>query len=340
LKKPTLRDIAKQADVALSTVSQVLNNKANVAGETRQRVLQAAAELGYHPKTTVNETTLANVGLLTKSRDADLPIVNPFYSYIIAGVERECQRNNINLMYANLEVDDRNHALKLPPMLLDEVVDGLIIVGAFLEETIIDLSRRTARKIVLVDSYTSSGANFDSVLIDNFQGAFTAVSHLIENGHTKIGLIGSSYESYPSIMERGQGYYAALFQHGISETYVAPSELSRESACQAAIQLMNQHPEVTAIFAANDIVALGVLGALREMGFDVPGDVSLIGFDDIDLAQEVIPPLSTMHVDKVLMGATALRHLRDRVEEPKRAALKTLISTQLIQRGTVKRLLG
>jgi LacI family transcriptional regulator len=342
-KKPTLRDIAEQADVALSTVSQVLNNKPNVSAETRRRVLKVAAEIGYRQKVASNgplASQLSTVGLLTKSLDGDPLIVNPFYSYIIAGVDRECQRDNIHLMYANMEVDARNHVLNLPAMLLDEVLDGVIIIGALLEETITHISRRVGRNIVLIDAYTSDGVAFDSVLIDNFRGAFAAVSHLIENGHRKIGLIGSCPDSYPSIIERRHGYLAALEHHGITETYIEDSELSRLDAFQATLRLIKRSPEITAIFACNDNVALGVMNALHEAGMVVPRDVSLVGFDDIDCAQEVVPPLTTVHVDKVLIGVMAVRHLRDRAEDPNRPAVKTLISTQLIQRGSVKRRLA
>ena len=338
-KKPTFRDIAEHADVALSTVSQVLNNKPNVSAEMRQRVLTAADELGYRQKVEVNrpdKSKLSTVGLLTKSRHNDILIVNPFYSYVIAGAERECQRHNINLMYANIEVDENNNALNWPAMLLDEIVDGMIVVGTFLQETIADISRRAGRNIVLVDAYTSNEAAFDSVLIDNFGGAFNAVSHLIANGHQHIGLVGSHKGTYPSIAERRKGYVAAMIDAGFEQTYIEESTLDRADGFQATIRLLRRHPEITAIFACNDNCAIGVMNAVREMGLDIPGDVSVAGFDDIDLAQEVTPSLTTIHVDKVLMGALALRHLRDRVEDPDHAALKTLVSTLLIERESVR----
>lgn len=338
-KKPTLRDIAKQAGVALSTVSQVLNNKPNVSAETRQRVLDAADELGYRQRMETShavKSSLSTAGLLTKSRGDDALIANPFYSYVIAGAERECQRHNINLMYANIEVDANNNALNWPAMLLDEIVDGVIVVGTFLQETITDISRRAGRNLVLVDAYSAEDAAFDSVLIDNFGGAFSAVSHLIANGHRNIGLIGSHKDTYPSIAERRQGYLAALADAGVERTFIEESSLERADGFQATIRLLRRAPEVTAIFACNDNCAIGVMNAVREMGLHVPGDVSVVGFDDIDLAQEVMPALTTIHVDKVLMGAMALRHLRDRAEEPDRPALKTLVTTQLIERDSVQ----
>src|SRR5262245_38566025 len=127
-KNPTMRDIASAADVSLSTVSYVLNNRANVSPEMRERVLKAASDLGYRQKIVSNSPVahgLATVGVLTKRRKGDQMTGNPFYSYIIDGVEHECQRHSINLMYANVEVDERNRTLNWPAMLLNDSVDGV-----------------------------------------------------------------------------------------------------------------------------------------------------------------------------------------------------------------------
>lgn len=337
-KNPTLRDIAAQAEVALSTVSQVLNNKANVSPETRERVLQAAAALGYRQRL-IAESPLASklntIGLITKMRNGDAMLINPFYSYVIAGVERECRRQNANLMYATVEVDERDHAVSLPGMLLNELVDGVIIVGAFLETSIADISRRAERNVVLVDGYTSREA-FDSVLIDNFGGAVNAVTYLIGCGHRHIGLIGSNAESYPSVLERRRGYVAALAQHGIQETYIEEGVHERGSAYDATLRLLRRAPHISAIFACNDDSAMGAMNAARELGYALPDQLSIIGFDDIDLAQEVLPALTTVHVDKVLIGTLALRMLRDRVSDPGRAAISTVVTTQLIVRDSVR----
>ena len=340
-KKPTLRDIAEFADVALSTVSQTLNNKPGVSPETRQRVLAAASELGYRPRIPArlkSASETKTIGLLTKRQHGEALFINPFYSYVIAGAERECARHHISLMYANIEVDDQNRALELPTMLLEARVDGVIVLGAFLEETIAHISTRASQNVVLVDAYTSNGNGFDNVLIDNLDGAARAVNYLIARGHRRIGLIGSQADSYPSILERRQGYLNALNQHDL-EPFVEDSAWWREDAYQAACRLMVRAPDITAIFACNDEAALGVLNALQDKGLRVPDDVSLIGFDNIDLVQEVTPPLTTMHVDKGLMGVMAVRHLIDRALEPNRTPLKTLVTTQLIERASVRSLI-
>lgn len=338
-KKITLRDIASEAGVALSTVSQALNNKPNVSADMRQHILEVAEALGYRPKIELvagDFSPLKTVGLITRSQPKDPLMINPFYSPIIAGAERECQIHNINLMYANLEVDKRNHATKLPAMIVDEMIDGLIIVGAFLEQTIVDMRRRTKRNIVLVDAYTSDDLVFDSVLIDNFNGAYTAVSYLIEKGHTHIGLIGSQPDAYPSILEREQGYLNALHQNNIAHTYIEPCDLERDDAFEATLRLLERAPHVTAIFGCNDNVAIGAMRAIQALGLSVPADVSVIGFDDIDLARAFVPALTTMYVDKSYMGQLAMRHLSDRRQYPERPTIKSLMSTRLIERDTVK----
>lgn len=340
-KNPTLRDIARIAEVSVSTVSLVLNNKSNVKPEMREHVLKVATSLGYRQKVVSNSPLsgrLSTVGLLTKRRQKDQLISNPFYSTVIDGVERECQRHNINLMYANVEVDERNRTLNWPAMLLNDLVDGVIVVGTFLEETLADISRRTAHNIVLVDSYSAEENQFDTVVMDNFGGAISAVNHLIANGHQHIGLIGSDADSYRSVLERRQGYLAALTQNHIPHAYIEDGLLERPDAYQATLRLLRRAPHLTAIFACNDETAMGVMSAVRKVGYRVPQDISVIGFDDIDLAQEVEPPLTTIHVDKVLMGSVAMRLLRDRADDPDRSAIKTVIRTHLISRGSVWRL--
>ncbi len=343
--RPTLRDVARAAGVSLGTASQALSSKPGVSPETRARVLEVAAEMGYQQQVRIAtpvSKNLATVGLLMKRDTAEPLPINPFYSYVLAGAERECQRQGLNLMYAHLEVDEVNRALNWPPMLNERQIDGLLVVGAFLEETICDISQQTSpqnsQMIVLVDSYAPDQM-FDSIVTDNINGAYKAVSYLIENGHKNIGLIGSSPEAYPSVRERRKGYTRALKHHDLPETlYIEDGLLTRESGYTTTLALLRRAPEVTAIFACNDNVAVGVMSAVNEMELRIPDDISLVGFDNIDLAQEVTPPLTTVHVDKTLMGVLAVRHLRDRADHPDRATLTISLSTQLMMRESVRTL--
>lgn len=334
----TMRDVAKQAGVSLGTASNVLNNKGNVSVDVRNRVLSAVNSLGYkHPVrlSTTYGDDLSVIGVIVKrDRDPAL-IVNPFYSYVMAGIDHECQRQGLSLMFANVEVDELNRPNGLPSMLVEKQVDGIIMVGTFVEDTIHRFGKTANMPVVLVDGY-APGSVYDSVITDNLMGAYHAVKYLIDLGHTRIGLVGSTADGYPSIRERRKGYVKALRSAGIQDEYIEDSPLSRAGGYNAAIALLQRTPSISAIFACNDDVAMGVLSAAREMGRVIPDDLSLVGFDDIDLAQEVNPPLTTVHVDKVLMGVLAVRHLRDRAENPGRPALTITLGTNLIIRESAR----
>lgn len=337
-EKPTLRDVAKLAGVSLGTASNALNNRGNVSDEARARVVEAAAALGYRMQVRAaappTRPSLSVLGAIGKIERGETMTINPFYSYVLAGIERECQRYNLSLMLANISVDKLSRPVNLPPMLLDNQVDGVLMVGTFLEDTIHQIGRKFEKPVVLVDAY-APGSRFDSVVTDNITGAYMAVKYLIKQGHQRIGLIGSLQDAYPSIRERRKGYLRALKHHRIPDVYIEDSELNRDSAYDATCALLQRSPEITAIFACNDEVAVGVLNAARQIGRSVPHDLSVIGFDDIDLATQITPALTTMRVDKILMGRLAVRHLKDRAETPDRTALTTLISAALIPRETV-----
>lgn len=338
-----MRDVAREADVALSTVSQVFNNKPNVSGATRQHVLEVARRLGYSKAGngfTVQHYPISTIGLLTRSYpDGSSMLTNTFFSQIIVNIERECQRNNLNLMYANMEVDENGHTNNMPPMLLDELVDGVIVVGAFLEDAITDIYRRAGNNIVLIDGYTPAEVALDSILIDNCQGASLAVEYLIENGHRKIGLIGSYANDYPSIAQRREAYISTLARHGIHETFIEESSLVLSTSYNATLRLLEKHPEITAIFAANDETAVrSVIPAIKEMNYRVPDDISVIGFDNTDIACQSNPTLTTIRVDREAMGILGVQRLIDQARNPGRSAIKSLVSTQLVERDSVKRL--
>lgn len=338
--KPSLRDVAKRAGVSLGTASNVLNDRGNVSEEARTAVIAAAAVLGYRLKTRISpESTsgLSVIGAIGKINDGELMAINPFYSHVLAGIERECQRYNMSLMFANIEVDKLNRPVNLPPMLSDKQIDGILMVGTFLQDTIQLIGNKIDKPLVLVDAYAPNG-NFDSVLTDNINGAYRAVEYLIKQGHHKIGLIGSSANAYPSIRERRKGYLRALQYHKIPQTFIEDGLLNQSSAHRTTLALLTRTPDITAIFACNDEAAHGVYLAAKDLGRRIPQDLSVIGFDGTDLGLRMSPLLTTMHVDKNLLGSLAVHYLNERAENPERPVLTTLISTELITRGSVRNL--
>jgi LacI family transcriptional regulator len=217
-------------------------------------------------------------------------------------------------------------------MLDKKKVDGIIFIGTQVEETADAVHQRLDVPIVLVDSYAPN-LPFDSVLTDNFQGAEMALNHLIALGHRHIALVGSKENSVPSIAERRRAYIQTMMAHGfLNENYIPNSELYRPDAHKAALSLMQRFPEITAFFACNDDTAAGVIAAAVDLGLKVPRDISVIGFDNIALANELTPPLTTIHVHKNWMGMLGVRFLLERAVNPEKPKSTTYIGTQLVLR--------
>ncbi len=210
--KVKISDIARQSGVSVSTVSLVLNNKPGVSQETRARVFEAAETLEYPLKaaaTMGKNNALATIGMVVKT-DPDIPPqANPFYSKVIVGIEDVCRRNGINLLFATLPVDEKNRPVEVPQMLYNDIVDGLLMVGTFVDETVTAISGKYNTPIVLVDGYSNT-ESFDAVISNNFRAAYQAVEYLLQKGHRHIGLAGSDNNGYPSLKERRNGYFRAL----------------------------------------------------------------------------------------------------------------------------------
>jgi LacI family transcriptional regulator len=333
----TLRDVARQAGVATGTASQALNGRANVSPETREKVLNAANVLGYiskSPAASARSGSLTTIGMLVKHDFDPESTLNPFYGNVQLGVEAECRRHNIRLMYANIEVGRRNQPTTWPAIFYDDTLDGLLLIGTSFVETIEQIHHRLGdMPIVLIDGYAPH-LPFDSVVINNIAGAEVIVEYLVGLGHAAIALIGWDDDAAPSVYERRNGYLNVLRRHHLSEAYIEPSALNRESGANALRRLLHRAPEISAVFACNDDTAIGILGAARELGLNVPADLSVVGFDNIELARDVIPALTTVHVHKRWLGMLGVRQLMARANEPDMPQITITLDTALVVRAS------
>jgi len=337
LTKPvTLREVADRAGVSLGTASQALNNRPHVSAAARERVLAAAEELGYVARRRAEETTISTIGLLIKHDSGPLPRFNYFFSYVQAGVEVECHAHRINLMVAIVKTDTNNRPVDGWPRMVEEPgIDGFILVGLNVEPALSQLRQQIQNKpVVLVDSY-AFGFPFDSVVIDNIGGAVQAVNHLVAQGHRCIGLLGTHKHSPPDIWERREGYSWALAAHQIDEVYLEEGPMQREEGYHALKRLLKRAPHVTAVFAVNDETAIGALQAAHELRIAVPEELSIIGFDDIDMASEVRPALTTIHVPKMWLGRLGVRRLIERAQSPDAPTVTVSVATHLVARNSV-----
>jgi len=338
--KVTMTEIAARSGVSLATVSLVLRDRSGVGAETRERVMQIAKDLGYFPRNTngLPAIPITNLGLILKEEPHRIPQANLFYSHVIAGIEVACRRQNINLFYATMTVDANSYPLELPRILLEEnTTEGFLLLGAFLSESLRQVVARHSVPMVLVDAYAVDDV-YDAVVSDNLKGAYQAVTYLIQQGHRHIAFVGSHPDSsYPSIRERQSGYRQALTDAQIAESYCANCHIiDTEEIVQATTNLIEANPHITAIFAANDETAITMMETLRALGRQIPDDISIVGYDDIDLASRVSPPLTTMQVDKAEMGRMAVQVLINRVQYPESGLVRVVMSSRLLERDSVR----
>lgn len=333
----TITDVAHKSGVSLATVSLALNNKPGVSSETRTRVLEAADLLGYSSKSSQamgKNNRLSTLGMIVKTDHVYAAYESPFYSRVIMGIEDACRRNGINLLFVTLPVDEQNCPVETPALLYNENADGILMVGTFVDEAVVSMSGRRTPPVVLVDAYSNT-ESFDTVVSDNFRAAYQAVEYLIGKGHQHIGLIGGEPNCYPSLRDRRNGYIRALKENEIAETYIANFNVNVTRGYDEATWLLKEHPQISALFCINDEVAVNSLRAAQDLGRRIPMDLSVIGYDDIYMAQNTTPPLSTMHVDTIAMGRAAVQLLNFRLENPDTARMTLTIHPKLIERDSV-----
>ena len=327
-----IRQVADRAGVSIGTVSRVLNNRPGVADNTRQRVLTVAQELGYNgsKRSHLSNTHVTHLGFLNQTFTQDITS-NPFYSDVLHGVEEICRELHINLSFSILSFAS-NH-LQPPSLVKDNQISGLFVVGGGIPQEIIEsLGKLSQLPLVLIDNCFLD-CPWDAVMIDNLRGIRLSVEYLINKGHRHIALIGGP--DHPSIVERRLGYEETLRRHNLTPLIVTPSYLTHEDGQWSAVEILRQAPETTAIICSNDEQAVGALRKLRELGYVVPNDFSLVGFDDINMVQFTTPPITTIRVDRITMGQMAVQLLLDRVKYANRPVIKLTMGVNLIERASV-----
>lgn len=329
-KRPvTVRDVAARAQVDPSTVSRVLAGKP-ARSETRQRVLQAAAELGYSPNAIARSLRLRHafsVGVLVPD------ITNPFFAEVIDGAQAEAEQHGYFLLLMNTR-EDMETAQAYLRVLEESRVDGLMLATALTQDRLIEELRRKQVPFVLVNRRTEEEGDH-YVIVDGQKGAYMAVEHLVRLGHRRIAHIsGPLYTN--TALDRLQGYRLALREFGLdfAEEYVAEAHFQQASGRRAMERLLQLRPRPTAVFCANDLIALGALSACHEAGLHVPGDVSLVGFNDIELASQISPPLTTVAAWPRRMGAEAARMLIEHIEGGSPSRHHLVLEPRLVVRGS------
>ena len=305
-----MRDVAERAGVSVATVSHVINQTRPVSDELRRRVLVAMEELGYHPNAlarSLRQKRTSTLGLIVPDTN------NPYFAEVARGVEQVAFERDFTVILCHSDYNPERE-LQYVDVLYAKRAAGVIWIPA--TENCEAAERLTGYGVPLVvlDRRTPE-VQCPSVLADNFRGGYAATEHLITLGHRRIGCIARPVGLSHS-QDRILGYQSALRDHGLplDEALIAKGGFRLENGRQAAFYLFDLNPPPTALFAYNDIMAIGALRAAHERGLRVPQDFSIVGFDDIPQAAFTCPALTTVSQPKLDMGRRGAELLFDLIE--------------------------
>src|SRR5258705_565434 len=322
----TIKDVARAAKVSVATVSRVINGSGPVKEETRRLMREVAGKMRYVPHSGARSLITSK----TETLGVLLPdLYGEFFSEIIRGMDDIAQRNGLHLLISRAYAD--RHGIETAIRAMRGRVDGVVAMSPDLDANSL-LNLPSTIPVVLLCS-VPRGNEIDSLTIQNSRGAREMVAHLVSRGHRRIAIIKGSARNYDAA-ERLRGYRMALRDAGIATDHSLEREgdFTEAAGYTGAVELLALKERPTAIFAANDSMAIGALSALRESGVQVPEEMAVAGFDDIPLARYMDPPLSSVHVPICELGARAvglllngITHKNDHPPRRERVSTKLVI---------------
>ncbi|KQT31816.1 LacI family transcriptional regulator [Sphingomonas sp. Leaf412] len=320
----TIRDVARRAEVSVASVSRALNGHENVHPDTRARVREAAAALGYVPHAGARSLSLAR----TQAIGIVLPdLYGEFFSEIVRGMDRETSARGYHLLLSNMHADAALAALAMRSM--RGRVDGLIVMAPQLDDAGLDAALPPGLPTVLINA--ADGGGRPLLRVDNATGIAAAMRHLAQTGRRAPVHVAGPDANIDG-RERRAAYVAAMARHfPDAPVRVVAGDFTEEAGARAVAELRAGAP-FDAVVAANDMMALGALHALRDGGVDVPRDVAVTGFDDVPLARYL--SLTTVHVDLIGLGSRAVARLVDRLTGAPADDAVELIATDLVVRAS------
>ena len=330
----TIRDVAERAGVSYTTVSHVLNNTRPVSEDKRARVLAAIAEMNYVPSAparSLKAKTTATIGLVVPNN------TNPYFAEFARGIEGSLRRRGYCVILCNSDNDilTQRECLRV---LHQNRIDGLIVASVGEDESVADDLRAVRVPVVIVDR-PIAGLDADFVQIDHEAGAMMATRHLLDLGHTRIGCIAGASDTAVSAT-RVAGFRRAMAERGVDVVpgAVVEGSFTCPGGYAAACELLDTVAP-TAIFASNDMMAIGALRAAAERGLRVPADCSIVGFDDVEMSRYVYPALSTVGQAILRLGDAAANALLARINGTVAGPAQThMIEPRLLVRESSARL--
>lgn len=329
----TIKDIAKNANVSISTVSRVMNGLDRVSPDTRERVLKVIEEMNFIP----NNVAVSMIKKQTKMIAIIVPeIINPFYTAVIHGVEEDAKKSGYFTIVVSTD-DREEEERKFFSGVLSKNIDGIISVTACKD---MSFYKYFQKPIVLVDRYIEN-CGFDGVVIDNFGGSYHAVKHIIGKGHKRIALINGPAD-FNNGRERLWGFEQALRDSCIpvNPEYIKQGDWFEENGYNSMRTLMALKDPPTAVFLANNLICKGAIKAIYDMNLQIGKDISILGFDENELADFTNPKVTTVKRPMIEMGRVAIKILLEKISGQSQFAVpqKITLGTELLIRDSVSNL--
>lgn len=329
----TMKDIARIAKVSTSTVSHVINNTRYVSDEIREKIMKVVNELNYTPSAVARSLKVKEtktLGMLVTATS------NPFFAEVVSGVEQYCNQHHYNLIISSIDGNEQRLQQNIQT-LIQKQVDGLLLMYSDTRHAMVEQLNLNL-PIVVMDWWPTE-LNADKIYENSEFGAYLATKTLIEQGHKNIAIITGKLDKSLA-RNRLLGYQKALQDAHlpINPDWIIESHFDFEGGVEGMKKLLQITPHPTAVFACSDTIAVGVYQVAWQQGLRIPQDISVIGYDNIMLAQYLTPPLTTIHQPKAELGKLAVETLLERIKSPNLEYKTTMLQPQLIWRASVTKI--
>ncbi|PMH44960.1 transcriptional repressor PurR [Vibrio sp. 10N.286.49.B3] len=331
----TIKDVARLAGVSTTTVSHVINKTRFVAEATQEKVNKAVDELNYAPSAVARSlkcNTTRTIGMLVTQS------TNLFFSEVIDGVESYCYRQGYTLILCNtggIYEKQRDYIR----MLAEKRVDGILVMCSDFTEELRQMLDRHADIPKVIMDWGPDSSQADKIIDNSEEGGYLATKYLLDRGHTDIACLSGHFDK-AACKERIHGFKRALDEANIAinEDWLLEGNFECDTAVLMADKILAMEKRPTAVFCFNDTMALGLMSRLQQAGLHIPNDISIIGYDNIELAEYFSPPLTTVHQPKRRVGKTAFEILLERIKDKEHDKRIFEMHPEVIERNTVKRL--
>ena len=327
----TIKDVAKEAGVSVASVSRVVNGLGGVTPEVRERIQGIVKRMRFTPSGAARSMVMKR----TDTIGALLPDMHgEYFSELIRGIDAGARARGLHLLVSSSHGSQEEAEAAINAM--RGRVDGLLVMSAHLSADFLTRHLPAGLPVVVLNA-PAQGGRFAGFQIDNFGGAQALTRHLMAQGHRHIAFIAGPIDNLEA-EERLRGYRSALSEAaGVAQQFILQGDFSEDSGARAAQQILASGQRPSAVFAANDMMAIGCLAALQQAGLNVPQDIAVAGFDDIPIARYVTPPLTTVHVPIVELGALATQELAAAIEQPgKPHSAAQMLPTELVIRQSCR----